>query len=114
MLDFCFNLYLEIYGLHHLLNRFVIFNKNVLMPLDHFIMKNLILLIWTLCFNILLSNCLQVQKIFNFTGCSRNSKKLCSNAPTQNFSRDTGAVESLQCQSLSLSNNLVWNSTCSM
>ena len=35
MLDFlCFNVYLRTYGLHHFLNRFVIFNKNFLVPLD--------------------------------------------------------------------------------
>ena len=66
MLDFCFNLYLEIYGLHHLLNRFVIFNKNFLVPLDYVIKKNLILLICPLCFNILLKNCLRVQKDLQF------------------------------------------------
>ena len=32
----CFNLYLETYGFHHFLNQFVIFNKNFLVPLDHF------------------------------------------------------------------------------
>ena len=31
-----FHLYLETYGLYYFLNRFVIFNKYVLVPLDHF------------------------------------------------------------------------------
>ena len=35
MLDFlCFNLYLETFGLHPFLNRFVVFNKNFV-PLNH-------------------------------------------------------------------------------
>ena len=63
MLDFwCFNLYLETYSFHHLLNWFVIFNKNFLVPLDHFFKENTILLICQFCFNIRLYNYLQVQE----------------------------------------------------
>ena len=36
VLGFCFNLYLETYGLHYFLNRFAIFNQNFLAPLEHF------------------------------------------------------------------------------
>ena len=36
MFDFwCFNLYLKTYGLNHFLDRFVVFNKNFLVPLDY-------------------------------------------------------------------------------
>ena len=59
-----------------------------------FIKENLILLICPFCFNIRLNNCFTItSKIFNFTGCSRNSKKLCSNAPIEHFARDIGAVK---------------------
>ena len=33
------------------------------------------------------------SKIFNLTGCCRNSKKLCSSAPTEHFAGDIGAVK---------------------
>ena len=32
-------------------------------------------------------------QIFDFTGCSRNSKKLCPNAPIECFARDFRAVK---------------------
>ena len=56
-----------------------------------FIKENLILLICPSCFNIQLFTI--TRKIFNFTGCSRNSEKLCSNACIENFARDIGAVK---------------------
>ena len=31
--------------------------------------------------------------MFNFTGCSRNYKKLCSNAPVEHFARYSGTVK---------------------
>ena len=58
-----------------------------------FIKKNLILLVCPFCFNIQINNCLQVREIFNFTGCSRNSKKLCSSAPIEHIDRDIGAAK---------------------
>ena len=58
-----------------------------------FIKKNLILLVCPFCFNIQINNCLQVREIFNFTGCSRNSKKLCSSAPIEHIDRDIGTAK---------------------
>ena len=55
------------------------------------IKENLILLICPFCFNIRLFTI--TSKIFNFTSCFRNSKKLCSNAPIEHFARDIGAVK---------------------
>ena len=55
---FCFNLHLEAYGLHYLLNRFLIFNKNFLVRCIVFIEENLIILICPLCFKIRLNDCL--------------------------------------------------------
>ena len=31
--------------------------------------------------------------MFNFTGCFRNSKKLCSNAPREHFATDIASVK---------------------
>ena len=94
---------LETYGLHHFLNRFVIFNKNFLVPMDHFSKENLILLICRFFFNIRHTI---TRKIFSFTGCSRNFKKLYSNAPMEHFARDTGVLK----WHPRLPNNLAWNS----
>ena len=59
-----------------------------------FTKENLILLICPFCFNIRLDNCLQVrQRSSILTGCFRNSKKLCSNAPIEHFARVIGAVK---------------------
>ena len=56
-----------------------------------FIQEILILLIWPSCFNIQLFT--TTRKIFDFTGCSRNSEKFCSNACIENFARDSEAVK---------------------
>ena len=34
-----------------------------------------------------------MRKILNFTGCSRNSMKLCTNDPIEHFARDIGALK---------------------
>ena len=57
-----------------------------------FIKENLILLICPFYFNT--GQLFTITgKIVNFTGCSRNSKKLCSNAPIEHFAGDIGAVK---------------------
>ena len=55
-----------------------------------FIKENLILLICHFASTFDLATVASTWKIFSFTGCSRNSKKLWSNAPIENFARDIG------------------------
>ena len=61
---------------------------------------------------------ISTRKIFSFTGCSRNSKKLWSNALIGHFASSNGAVKWHPCNFEPklpwLSNNLVWNSPVSM
>ena len=59
--------------------RWIIFNKG-----------NFILLICPFYFSI---RHLRTRKIFSFTDCSRNSKKLCSSAPIKHSARDIGTVK---------------------
>ena len=59
--------------------RWIIFNKG-----------NFILLICPFYFSIRHS---RTRKIFSFTDCSRNSKKLCSSAPIEHSARDIGTVK---------------------
>ena len=56
-----------------------------------FVKEILILHICPSCFNIQLFT--TTRKIFDFTGCSRNSEKFCSNACIENVTRDTEAVK---------------------
>ena len=59
-----------------------------------FIKENLILLLCPFCFNIPLSNCLQVRKRSSILLVALEVPiKLCSNAPIEHFARDIGAVK---------------------
>ena len=91
----CFNLCLETNGLHYFVNRFVIFNKNFLVPWIIFIKENLILLICPFCYNIRLNNCLQLKVrssiLLVVLEILRNSAPI--NAPIEHFARDIRAVK---------------------
>ena len=88
----CVSLYFEMaYGLYHSLNRFLIFRKTSWCCWIIFIKENLIVLICPFYLNTWLF--ISTRKIFNFTGYSKTSKKLCSNVLLEYFDKDNGAVK---------------------
>ena len=116
----CFNLYWETYGLHHFLNRFVIFIKTPWCLWITFIKESQILLICPFSLNIRLNNCLQLWERSSILIAAlqilRNPVPMLY--LREHFAMHIGAVKwhliilkpKLSC----LSNNVVWNSPFSM